>query len=128
MSSFRHSRLLAAVLACVLPLHANAFDCAVQVRRVLLYKDGGLHVLHSGNEGYIRFCNMNTNYDGVSPAVCAAWYAKLLLIKKNGGTAQLYYSGTPGSSEGPVTSCALVRPMGQHDLAPTYVGDISPPN
>lgn len=111
-------RSVAAVMACLLPLHANAaYECNVKVKSVLVYSNGLLNVLHSGRGDYTFLCSLNAEYGGASPVVCASWFAMLEHIKKKDGNANFYYPGTG--------SCETLPTYGNAPV-PTYVGDVTP--
>lgn len=109
-------RFMVFLLASLLPLHSfAAFDCNVQILRVLIYSDGAVNVIHSGRNDYTVICNLNSSYGKVSPTTCAMWTATLQSIKKKGGTAIFYFDG-----EG---TCATLKTYGDA-LIPSYIGDI----
>jgi hypothetical protein len=111
-------RILLALSLCWLPAHAfAAYECYVQVANVLIYRDGGVNVLHSGRGDYTVICNLNGAYGGVSPTTCAMWTGMLQLIKKKGGTANFYFEG-----EG---TCAAMSTYGNAPI-PIYIGDVTP--
>lgn len=108
----------ALMLLAALPLSAvAAFECNVNVMRVLVYSNGGVNVLHTGRGDYTYVCSMNGDYGNVSPATCAMWTAMLQGIKKKNGTAAFYFDGAG--------SCATLPTYGSAP-APVYIGDVTP--
>jgi hypothetical protein len=106
--------LLAGAAMGSLGAHA-AYECNVKIGAVLVYADGSVNVRHSGRGEYTVVCNLNTERQGVSPLTCATWTAMLQHIKKNNGTANIYFNG-----EG---ACATLPTYWQAP-APVYIGNL----
>ena len=92
-----------------------AYQCDVQVIKVLVYSNGMVNVLHSGRNDYTVICSLNSNSGEVSPTTCAMWTAMLQSIKKKSGVATFYFNGNG--------TCAT---MNTYDSAPVpvYIGDV----
>lgn len=109
-------RFMVFLLTSLLPMYSfAAFECNVQILRVLIYSDGAVNIIHSGRNDYTLLCNLNSSYGNVSPTTCAMWTATLQSIKKKGGTAIFYFDG-----EG---TCATLKTYGDAPI-PRYIGDI----
>ncbi|MBQ4890693.1 hypothetical protein J8L86_12605 [Shewanella sp. MMG014] len=92
-----------------------AFNCSVDVSRVLIYGNGSVNILHTGRGDYTYICNLNNDWKGVSVTTCAMWTGMLQSIKQNNGKAIFYYGG-----EG---SCSTL-PTYSGTPAPVYIGDM----
>lgn len=92
-----------------------AFHCTVDVKKVLVYSNGLINVLHSGRNDYTVICNLKTETKGVSIPTCAMWTSMLQNIKKAKTKAIFYYPG-----EG---TCTSLPTYGNAPI-PTYIGDI----
>ncbi len=94
---------------------AADYFCETTVSRVLIYKDGGVNVLHSGRGDYTVICNLKTEREDVSITTCAMWASMLQNIKKNNGKAIFYCAGTGSCNNLPTYADAP---------APIYIGDM----
>ena len=92
-----------------------AFNCSVDINRVLIYGSGTVNVLHSGRNDFTVICDLNSEWKGVSVTTCAMWTAMLQNIKKNNSKAIFYYGG-----EG---TCSALPTYGSTPAA-VYIGDI----
>ncbi|KPZ73134.1 hypothetical protein AN944_00282 [Shewanella sp. P1-14-1] len=92
-----------------------AFNCSVDVSRVLIYGNGSVNILHTGRGDYTNICNLNNDWKGVNVTTCAMWTGMLQSIKQNNGKAIFYYGG-----EG---SCSTLPTYGVAP-APVYIGQI----
>lgn len=109
-------RLAASLVLGLLPLACLAdFQCNVKLRDVLVYGDGSVNVRHTGLNDFTFICNLKTERLGVDTATCAMWTSMVLALKKNGNTAQFYYSGNG--------SCATLLTYA-NSPAPRYIGDL----
>lgn len=91
------------------------FHCEVDVKRVLVYGNGIVNVIHTGREGYTHICNLKTERLDVDIVTCAMWTSLLQNTIVNDKQAVFYYDG-----EG---SCATL-PTYASSPAPTYIGII----
>lgn len=104
------------LLLSVCSASANAdFHCAVDIKRVLIYNNGRINILHSGRNDYTSICSLSGDWKGVNVTTCAMWTSMLQNIKENKGKAIFYYAG-----EG---SCAALPTYGSAP-APVYIGDM----
>jgi hypothetical protein len=92
-----------------------AFECSVDVKRVLVYADGTVNILHSGRNDYTVICDLDGDRKGVSTVTCAMWTSLLQSTQNNNKNATFYYSG-----EG---SCATLATYGSSP-APVYIGSV----
>ncbi|TDF35107.1 hypothetical protein EYS14_22285 [Alteromonadaceae bacterium M269] len=92
-----------------------AFNCTVTIKRVLIYANGAVNVLHTGRNDYTVVCNLGSEYKGVGVTTCAMWAGMLQNIQENKSRAGFYYNG-----EG---SCATL-PVYGNAPAPVYIGTI----
>ena len=114
----KRSWSLALLASAVLPSNAvAAYECSVNVKNVLVYKDGIVNILHSGRGDYTIICSMSGDYLGVSVSTCAMWTAMLQAIKKKAGVATFYYDGVGTCATLPTYAAAPV---------PVYIGDVTP--
>jgi hypothetical protein len=111
-------KIVAFMMACIIPLHANAaFECNVKVINILIYSEGTVNIVHAGRNDYTHICNLNAERAGVSPTTCAMWAGMLQAIKKKDGLATFYYGGTGTCATLPTYASAPV---------PSYIGDVTP--
>ncbi|MDH0868223.1 hypothetical protein [Mitsuaria sp. GD03876] len=109
------ARLMAFVMAAVLPVQSYAFECNVKINYLLVYAHGDVNVHHTGRNDFTVICNVNNTYQGVSPTTCAMWTALLLGVKKRNAMATFYW-GREGS-------CATLGTYGDAAV-PSYIGEI----
>jgi len=62
----------------------RAYEGSVLIDSVALY----------GNETGRQICNLNTTWNGVTPAVCQGWLARLLVAVAQGGNVTVQYNDT----------------------------------
>ncbi len=93
----------------------GAFDCAVDVNRVLIYADGSVNILHSGRNDYTYICNVKGTWKGIDTVTCALWTSMLQNTQNNANKATFYYGGTG--------SCETLATYGSTP-APVYIGSI----
>lgn len=93
----------------------SAFNCEVNVDRVLVYQDGSINILHNGRNDYTYICNLNNTWKGVDVITCAMWTSMLQSTQNNDKRAIFYYDGTG--------SCAAL-PIYGSSPAPVYIGSI----
>ena len=89
------------------------FNCVVDVKRVLVYGNGAINVLHSGRNDYTYICDLQGDWKGVDTVTCAMWTSMLQNLQVNNRKAIFYYNG-----EG---SCANLPTYGSTP-APVYIG------
>ena len=93
----------------------GAYQCTVNINKVLIYANGSVNIHHSGRNDYTVICNLNVPRDGVGIATCAMWSSMLQNIKKNSGKAHFYYSGDG--------DCSTLPTYGNAPT-PVYIGDM----
>ncbi len=93
----------------------GAFNCTVDVNRVLIYASGAVNVHHSGRNEYTYICNVKGTWKGIDTVTCALWTSMLQNIQNNDKKAIFYY-GDSGS-------CATLTTYGNAP-APIYIGSI----
>ncbi|MDX1303037.1 hypothetical protein [Photobacterium sp.] len=109
-------RKLFVVLSLLMSTHSYAaFNCTVDVNRVLVYKDGSINILHNGRNDYTNICNLNDGWKGVDTVTCAMWTSMLQNVQNNNKKAIFYYDGTG--------SCSTLNTYGSSP-APVYIGSI----
>jgi len=89
------------------------FSCTVDVKRLLIYRGGGVNVLHSGRNDYTSICNLQSERQGVGITTCAMWTSMLQNAQAKDIQVAFYYPG-----EG---SCATLPTYGATQ-APIYIG------
>lgn len=92
-----------------------AFECDVDVKRVLVYSDGSVNILHNGRNDYTYICDLDGDWKGVSTVTCAMWTSMLQSTQSNDKSATFYYSGNG--------SCATLATYGGSP-APVYIGSV----
>lgn len=92
-----------------------AFNCEVDVSRVLIYADGSVNVLHTGRGSYTVICNLKSERQGVSVTTCAMWASMLQNVQRNDEKAIFYYDGTG--------SCSTMGTYGSAPV-PVYIGTV----
>ncbi len=103
-------------LALAMPIQAlAAFNCEVDVSRVLIYRDGSVNILHTGRNSYTVICNMKTERQGVSIPTCAMWASMLQNVQNNDVKAIFYYDGSGTCSTLPIYGATP---------APVYIGTV----
>jgi hypothetical protein len=103
-------------LVMALPLQTfAAFNCVVDVSRVLIYADGSVNILHTGRNNYTYICNLKTERQGVSITTCAMWTSTLQNTQNNAVKAIFYYGGSG--------SCSTL-PLYGATPAPIYIGTV----
>lgn len=103
-------------LALAMPIQAlAAFNCEVDVSKVLIYKDGNVNVVHSGRNDFTVICNLKTERQGVSITTCAMWASMLQNVQNNDVRAIFYY--------GEAGTCATL-PIYGDTPAPVYIGTV----
>jgi hypothetical protein len=91
------------------------FHCTVDVKKVLIYSNGRVNILHSGRNDYTAICNLKTEVNEVSIPICAMWASMLQNIKKAKTQAIFYYAGAG--------TCATL-PTYTNAPVPVYIGDV----
>jgi hypothetical protein len=91
------------------------FACNVNVKRVLVYANGSVNVLHSGRNDWTYICNVKGTWKGIDTVTCALWVSMLQSTQNNEKNAVFYYGGAG--------SCATLETYGSSP-APVYVGAI----
>ena len=91
------------------------FHCTVDVKKVLIYNNGEINILHAGRNDYTVICNLKNELNGVSVTTCAMWTSMLQSIKKAKSKAIFYYPG-----DGTCASIATYRAA----PTPVYIGDV----
>lgn len=92
-----------------------AFNCEVEVERVLVYGDGGVNVFHSGRNDFTYICNTKGTWKGIDTVTCSLWVGMLQSTQNNNKKAIFYYDGQG--------SCASLGTYGNAP-APVYIGSI----
>lgn len=92
-----------------------AYTCDVDVKRVLVYADGSVNVLHDGRNDFTIICNLKGTWKGVDTVTCAMWVSMLQSTQNNDKQAVFYYGGSG--------SCATLPTYGGAP-APVYIGSI----
>lgn len=54
-----------------------AFECSVDVHRVLVYGNGSVNVLHTGRGDYTYICSAKGTWKGIDTVTCALWVSML---------------------------------------------------
>lgn len=93
-----------------------SFSCEVMVKRVLVYGDGTVSVLHDGRNDYTYICNSKGTWKDIDTVTCALWSSMLQSAQNNGRKVVFYYYGDG--------SCSVLPTYGG-SLAPVYIGTIS---
>lgn len=93
----------------------SAIVCEVDVKRVLIYKDGHVNVLHSGRNDFMFICNLQEARQDVSVSTCAMWTSMLQNIQYENRKAIFYYQGSGSCSDLPTYGNAPV---------PFYIGTV----
>lgn len=103
-------------LILILPLQAfAAFNCEVDVSKVLIYKGGNVNVVHSGRNDFTVICNLKDERQGVSITTCAMWTSMLQNAQNNDVKTIFYYDGTGACS---------TLPTYNSTPAPVYIGTV----
>ncbi|RYV04080.1 hypothetical protein SOPP22_01370 [Shewanella sp. OPT22] len=92
-----------------------AFNCEVEIKRVLVYATGEVNILHTGRNDYTFICNAKGTWKGIDTVTCALWVSMLQSTQNNNKKAIFYYSGSG--------TCASL-PTYSTSPAPVYIGTI----
>ncbi|GAB1624078.1 hypothetical protein AAOGI_41280 [Agarivorans albus] len=92
------------------------YRCEVTIKRVLVYGDGSVNILHDGRNDYTYICDLNKPRKGVEIVTCAMWVSMLQSLQHNNTKAVFYYSGNG--------SCPTL-PTYSSSPAPVYIGSIA---
>ena len=101
------------------PLTATAgpnFGCSGKVNSVLIYASGAVNIRADWRNDYTYICNVNSEWNGVSPLMCALWVNDLNTSRKVDADVRVYYYGSDD-----YTGCADL-PTYSNSPAPVYVG------
>ncbi|WP_419227338.1 hypothetical protein [Alteromonas sp. OM2203] len=97
-------------------VNANAaFSCEVDVKRVLVYGNGTVNILHSGRNDYTIICNTKGTWKNIDTVTCSLWVGLLQNIQNNNGKAVFYFAENG--------NCATLPTYG-NSYAPQYIGSV----
>jgi hypothetical protein len=66
--------------------------CTTTVSNLLLRSEGSVLVKVIARGDYLQFCNINTDWKGVSPTTCAAWLTLVRSAVARKSSMLFYYS------------------------------------
>jgi len=92
---------------------ANAtIDCNGTINTVYVTNTGDVTTVSSWNNKYNRICNVNQEWESVSPDTCSVWYSLTQAAKLNQTPVRMQYANE--------TSCELIPNYG-FASAPSYL-------
>ena len=76
--------------------YASAFSCSGQVVSVAIGPTNGTLQVNAGY-GVHYLCRLHTEYNGVHPEICKAWYSMFLSAQASGRPVHQYYDASIAS-------------------------------
>lgn len=93
----------------------GAYNCVVNVKRVLVYGDGNVNILHDGRNDFTYICNTKGTWKNIDTVTCSHWVGLLQGTQNNDTKAIFYYGGNGSCSSLPTYGSAP---------APVYIGTV----
>jgi hypothetical protein len=109
------SILIIATIVFGIPTIASAQTiwCSTKVTNLLVYGNGNAVVFPSARGAYVQFCNINSDWKGISPLTCVTWLSLLRsAVSRQADVTIEYASGA--------TDCINLPTFGDAP-APSYV-------
>jgi hypothetical protein len=94
------------------PVEAAPAYCTGGLERMFHEASGLVYVFPTFRNDWVAICNVNANWNGVTPEVCRAWVSEVLSVILTQKAVTMYYADIP--------SCAAI-PYYSNAPAPAYI-------
>lgn len=90
--------------------HAANFSCGGKINSIALNPTSGTLQVNAGH-GVHYLCKIHTEFNGVHPEICKAWYSMFLTAQASDRKIEQYYNDGSGTTCSTLGSWAVPNPM-----------------